>query len=225
MRSLRDDWLEANDLRENTLIVFTADNGMSMGHHGIWGKGNGTYPANMFDTAVKVPTLISRPGHVPQGVLSTDLLSHYDLMPTLLEYVGVGGSGNTQSDPLPGRSFASLLNGRSMGTNRPVVVLDEYGPTRMIRSDTRKYVHRYPDGPNEFYDLVKDPGERSNEIGNPVFTEAIASMRSELEQWFERYTEPERDGSMQAVKGRGQLDLVGGDSEAFAQDVVFLRDS
>ncbi|MBT5892588.1 MAG: sulfatase-like hydrolase/transferase, partial [Chloroflexi bacterium] len=72
------DWLEANDLRENTLIVFTADNGMSMGHHGIWGKGNGTYPANMYDTAVKVPTLMSRPGHVPQGEVEPGLLSHYD---------------------------------------------------------------------------------------------------------------------------------------------------
>ena len=49
------DWLEANGLRENTLIAFTSDNGMNMGHHGIYGKGNGTYPPNMFDTSVKVP--------------------------------------------------------------------------------------------------------------------------------------------------------------------------
>ena len=39
------DWLGENGLRENTLVVFNADNGMNMGHHGIWGKGNGTYPA------------------------------------------------------------------------------------------------------------------------------------------------------------------------------------
>ena len=49
------DWLEENGLRENTLVVFNSDNGMNMGHHGIWGKGNGTYPPNMFDTSVKVP--------------------------------------------------------------------------------------------------------------------------------------------------------------------------
>ena len=55
------DWLEANGLRETTLIMFMADNGMNMGHHGIWGKGNGTYPPNMYDTAVKIPALASMP--------------------------------------------------------------------------------------------------------------------------------------------------------------------
>ncbi len=215
------DWLEDHGLRENTLIVFTADNGMNMGHHGIWGKGNGTYPPNMFDTAVKVPTLISRPGHVPQGVVNTDLLSHYDLVPTLLNYVGLDLG---ESDELPGRSFVPVLNGESMGANRPVIVLDEYGPTRMIRNDSMKYVHRYPDGPNEFYDLAADPEETTNEIDNPAFESSIERMRAELQEWFDRYTEPERDGSKQAVKGRGQLDIVGSESEAFAQDLVFLRD-
>lgn len=225
------DWLEAQGLRENTLIVFTADNGMNMGHHGIWGKGNGTYPPNMFDTATKVPTLMSRPGHVPAGVVNTDLLSHYDLMPTLLDYAGLDGSG---SDELPGRSFVRILNGDSLkdyslkdyskDADRPVIVLDEYGPTRMIRTDSAKYVHRYPDGPNEFYDLAADPDETSNEIDNPAYQRSIASMRSELQEWFERYTEPVRDGSKQAVVGRGQLDVVGGESEAFGQDLVYLRD-
>ncbi|MDP6822852.1 MAG: sulfatase-like hydrolase/transferase [Dehalococcoidia bacterium] len=220
------DWLEEHGLRENTLVVFTADNGMNMGHHGIWGKGNGTYPPNMFDTAVKVPTLMSRPGRVPEGVVEKSLLSHYDLMPTLLDYVGLGGSGDGAGE-LPGSSFVSILEGKEgkpMGSERPVVVLDEYGPTRMIRTDSMKYVHRYPDGPYELYDLVGDPDETVNEIDNPKYAQSITAMRGQLEEWFERYTEPERDGTKQAVKGRGQLDLVG-KSGAFAQDVVFLRDA
>ena len=83
------DWLEANGLRESTLIMFMADNGMSMGHHGIWGKGNGTYPPNMYDTAVKIPALASMPGSVPQDLVCDRLLSQYDVMPTLLGYTGV----------------------------------------------------------------------------------------------------------------------------------------
>lgn len=215
------DWLEQSGLRENTLIVFTADNGMNMGHHGIWGKGNGTYPPNMYDTAVKVPTLVSRPGHVPEGEVNSVLLSHYDLMPTLLDYVGLDDG---ESSTLPGRSFAPVLEGEVMGRNRPVVVFDEYGPTRMIRNEKVKYVHRYPDGPNEFYDLRADPDESSNEIDNPVFQATIGTMRAQLQHWFDRYSEPERDGTTQAVMGRGQTDLVGGKAEAFAQDLVFLRD-
>ena len=96
----------------------------------------------------------------------------------------------------------------------------------MIRNRSTKYIHRYPDGPNEFYDLVADPGETSNEIGNPAFRGAIEGMRTELQDWFDRYTEPAHDGTKQAVKGRGQTDLIGAisDSEAFAQDLTYRRD-
>ncbi len=62
--------LEELGLRENTLVIFGGDNGMNMGHHGIWGKGNGTFPQNMYDTSVKVPFLMSWPGHLPQGVVN-----------------------------------------------------------------------------------------------------------------------------------------------------------
>jgi arylsulfatase A-like enzyme len=217
-------WLEENNLRDNTLIVFTGDNGMSMGHHGIWGKGNGTYPANMYDTAVKVPTLISRPGHVPEGRIERNLLSHYDLMPTILDYVRLSYTIGNVRDSLPGTSFAGLLDGEVDVSGGPVVVLDEYGPTRMIRTQSLKYIHRYPDGPHEFYDLANDPNEVTNAIDDIAFRSIIRHMRNQLQEWFDKYAEPERDGSKQAVKGRGQLDIVGGKEEAFAQDVTFLRD-
>ena len=217
------DWLEANDLRESTLIIFTSDNGMNMGHHGIWGKGNGTYPPNMFDTSVKVPTLLSMPGRVPTGEVSSDLLSHYDLMPTILEFAGV--SPSEKLEDRPGASFVSSVTGQPRQTPKPVVVHDEYGQTRMIRTDSKKYVHRYPSGPNEFWDLDNDPEETVNQIDNPVFSEEISELRSRLEQWFELYTEPERDGSRQNGKGRGQVGLINNETEAFAQDIVFLRDT
>jgi len=218
------DWLEENDLRENTLIVFTADNGMSMGHHGIWGKGNGTYPANMYDTAVKVPTLMSRPGHVPQGEVEPGLLSHYDLMPTILDYVRLGYTIGNVRDLLPGTSFAATLEGAIPAGDLSVVVADEYGPTRMIRTKSLKYIHRYPDGPNEFYDLGNDANETVNAIDDIAFRSIIRHMAKQLQEWFDRYVEPERDGSKQDVKGRGQIDLVSGSKEAFAQDVTFIRD-
>ena len=217
------DWLEANDLRESTLIIFTSDNGMNMGHHGIWGKGNGTYPPNMFDTSVKVPTLLSMPGRVPTGEVSSDLLSHYDLMPTILEFAGV--SPSEKLEDRPGASFVSSVTGQPRQTPKPVVVHDEYGQTRMIRTDSKKYVHRYPSGPNEFWDLDNDPEETVNQIDNPVFSEEISELRSRLEKWFALYTEPERDGSRQNGKGRGQVGLINSETEAFAQDIVFLRDT
>ena len=53
-------------LADNTIIIFTSDNGYSLGHHGIMGKGNGTYPLNMFEESVKVPFIVRLPG-VTQG--------------------------------------------------------------------------------------------------------------------------------------------------------------
>ena len=213
------EWLEEKKLRENTLIVFTSDNGMNMGHHGIWGKGNGTYPPNMFDTSVKVPTIMSMPRRLPEGIVNSDLLSHYDLMPTILQFAGMKLSG---VEEMPGRSFKEILDGIESMNQGPIMVYDEYGQTRMIRNKKHKYIHRYNGAPCEFYDLIADPNETTNEINNPDFAKSITDLRTELIEWFDRYTEPERDGSKQLVKGRGQLDIIQPDGKAFAQDMTFL---
>ena len=218
------DWLEANGLRENTLIAFTSDNGMNMGHHGIYGKGNGTFPPNMFDTSVKVPMLFSHPTRVPEGKVISSLHSHYDIMPTLLDYLNIE---NPDADALPGRSFSALLEGRALSGDDRVVVFDEYGPTRMIRTEEWKYVHRYPYGPHELYDLVNDPDERQNLIAEQKHQPIRESLQADLDAWFVRYADPERDGSREAVMGRGQLDIVGPAAKGrkrFGDDVVFERD-
>ena len=198
--------LEALGLRENTLIVFGSDNGMNMGHHGVWGKGNGTFPLNMYDTSVKVPFLMSWPGHLPQGIVDNHLLSHYDFFPTLIDFLGF-------SDPatgsLPGRSFAPLLRGEVLEGHASVVVLDEYGPVRMIRTQTHKYIHRYPYGPNEFYDLANDPGERVNRIKDADQQMLICELKARLDEFFLRYSDPDLDGSRLGVTGKGQMTLAG----------------
>ena len=200
------DWLEQKGLRENTLILFTSDNGMNMGHHGIYGKGNGTFPQNMYDTSVKVPMLISRPGYVPEGEVCEALLSHYDLMPTLLDYLGMAYS---EVDDLPGGSFADLLRGGAREPREHVVVYDEYGPVRMIRNRAWKYVHRYSYGPHELYDLANDPEERHNLVGLPDHQDRVREMKAELETWFVRYVDPRVDGVREPVTGKGQLGLAG----------------
>ena len=215
------DWLIDNEFQENTLVIFTADNGMNMGHHGIWGKGNGTYPPNMYDTAVKIPTLISRPGHVPQNVLNEDLLSQYDFSPTILDYVGIE---NEREGKLPGKSFANLLNGKPFGEDEPVFVMDEYGPTRMIRTMDWKYVHRYSGESNELYDLRNDPDELINLCEDLNHKDTIQKLFADLETWYQEYTDPIMDGRKFNVKGRGQLGRVYDSDKPFADDVVFFRD-
>ena len=198
--------LAETGLSENTLVIFTGDNGMNMGHHGIYGKGNGTVPQNMYDTSVKVPMLVARPGHAPEGAVCDTLLSHYDIMPTLLDYLGME---NPESHKLPGRSFAGLLRGEALDERENVVVFDEYGPVRMIRTKGRKYVHRYAYGPHELYDLANNPDETENLVDHAEHREEAVEMKRRLDEWFLRYVDPAVDGVREAVYGAGQLGLVG----------------
>jgi arylsulfatase A-like enzyme/NAD-dependent dihydropyrimidine dehydrogenase PreA subunit len=192
--------LDELGLRERTLVVFVSDNGFSCGHHGIWGKGNGTSPLNMFENSVKVPAIMSHPGRIPEGAVSGELVSAYDFMPTLLEYLGLPALDDAT---LPGASFVPVLEGGPSG-REDVVVYDEYGPVRMIRTREWKYVGRYPDGPDELYDLANDPGERTNLVDEAAQSKRVGDMRGRLDEWFARYVDPARDGLRQPVTGRGQ---------------------
>jgi hypothetical protein len=138
--------LERLGLRQNTLVIFSSDNGFSCGHHGFWLKGNGTFPLNMYENSVKVPAIFSQPGLLPQGAVSPALVSQYDFMPTLLDYLQLPPAGDST---LPGRSFLPVLQGHTNQSAQHVVVYDEYGPVRMIRTPEWKYVHRFPYGPHE----------------------------------------------------------------------------
>ena len=79
----------------------------------------------------------------------------------------------------------------------------------MIRTETMKYIHRYPYGPHELYDLVADPEEMNNLIDDPAYEETIVEMRQELMLWYRRYVNPDLDGSKEAVTGLGQMDRAG----------------
>lgn len=193
-------------LSEDTLVVFTADNGFSCGHHGFWGKGNATFPINMYEESVKVPFIARHPGHIPAGTVCDALVSAYDYMPTLLDYLDVKPSDNGNR---PGTSFAPALRGEDFQQHDEVVVLDEYGPNRMIRDRRFKYVTRYPYGPNELYDLENDPGETKNLLKEGGFEDLAQDMRIRLERWFAKYVNPEIDGAKEAVFGSGQIGLAG----------------
>jgi choline-sulfatase len=81
--------LDQSGLRHSTVIVFTSDNGFGCGHHGIWGKGNGTWPLNLWENSVRVPEIISQPGRLGAGAPTDALASACDLHPTLLDLAGV----------------------------------------------------------------------------------------------------------------------------------------
>ena len=193
----------AKGSRESTLVVFMSDNGMNCGHHGIWGKGNGTRPQNMYDTSVKVPCIVAQPGRIPAGrverraALRLRRVSHAGRITSALR--------TRRARPKPGRSFRASSKAAPPQADDEVVVYDEYGPVRMVRTRDWKYVHRYPDGPHELFDLRADPGERDNRIDEPRPRRRSRGLRDRLETWFDRYVDPARDGVDKGVTGCGQV--------------------
>jgi arylsulfatase A-like enzyme len=200
------DALERRNLRRDTLVFFLSDNGMCMGHHGLFGKGNASFPQNMYEESVIVPAIVSRPGSVPEGRVESGLYSQVDWFPTLLDYLGLPDPGRERR---PGASFAGVLRGQSLSGREEVVVCEEYGPVRMIRDREWKYVHRYAYGPHELYDLCADPGETRNLADDPGQQTRVRHCRERLDGFFARHADPEIDGARQPVTGRGQLDRVG----------------
>ena len=198
------DRLEDLGIRDNTLVIFASDNGYSCGHHGFWGKGNGTNPVNMYEESIKVPFVASHPGVIPKGIVQQALVASYDFMPTLLDYVGLP----IPDTNLPGESFIDTLVGEEDAGRDSIVVYDEYGYCRMIRTERWKYVHRYPDGPNELWDLVNDPDERENLINHTEHHELILELRNRMESWFKKYVDEDKDGIAFDV-GAGQHRPVG----------------
>jgi arylsulfatase A-like enzyme len=195
------DRLEELGLRESTLVVFLSDNGFSCGHHGFWGKGNGTSPRNMYENSIRVPAVFSHPGSIPEDRVEGAMVSAYDFLPTLLEYLGLPVPSDRD---LPGRSFLPALRGEELQGRGEVVIYDEYGPVRMIRTERHKYVHRHPDGPHELFDLAEDPDERRNLAAEPGREPLIRELRGRMEEWFARYVNPEIDGLKMDGSSRGQ---------------------
>ncbi|WP_167216125.1 sulfatase-like hydrolase/transferase [Kribbella shirazensis] len=199
--------LAEHQLVESTVVVFTSDNGFSCGHHGIWGKGNATNPLNMWENSVRVPFIVSQPGRLRSGAVESGLAGACDLHPTLLRLAGVP----VPEDPLAaGRSLLPQLTDGADGADgaEHVIVFDEYGGTRMVRTVEWKLVQRYGDAPGELYDLGDDPAEEHNLIDDPSRRAVVAELAGVLTDWFSRHIDEQLDAYSRPISGRGQLHPV-----------------
>jgi len=177
--------LEDLRLRDDTLVIFTADQGWNAGHHGVWGKGNGTIPFNMYEQSLQVPLIWNHPGRLATGKTLHPMVSTYDFMPTILDYLGVP----VPEDPeRVGRSYAPFLRGENPEwKNRRYF---EYAYVRGIRTENLKLVLRTKEWPSELYDLEADPGETKNRIDDPAYAERLKSLREDMEDFFRRAGAP-----------------------------------
>lgn len=148
---------------DNTLVIFSSDNGLMWGEHGRHSK---FVP---YEPSIRVPLWLRWPGHVPTRTDTARIVSYLDLLPTMLQAAGV---------TLP--ASAPRLDGESLlAPTRRTMMFSEYFkdpangkvPTwKMTRTSTIKYVQTYNETGavifREYYNLVADPNEFTNLLGD-----------------------------------------------------------
>lgn len=180
--------LERLGLDDNTIVIFLGDQGWMGGQNGLWGMGDHTRPFGAHDLMMQIPLIVRHPGKIPAGQTSDRLVSNYDVMPSLLSYLGLKDKIPSES---PGRDFSEILTGREIPWEDAVFY--EMENTRAIRTDGWKYVARNPSGPYELYDMNADPQERFNLFGQKEHSEKQQELALQLDEFFEEYADPEYD--------------------------------
>ncbi len=168
------DHLEASGERENTLVIFTSDHGEALGDHGMVLKG-----CRFFEGMVRVPLMISWPGHFSEDLVSDALVELVDLVPTLYEAADM-----TIPDFVHGKSLGALLRGQSPDHHRDAVRTEFFGAidhpdqthATMYRNRRWKLNCFHGKGLCELYDLESDPWEHRDLANHPDFQE----MKCEL---------------------------------------------
>jgi len=192
------DLLEARGELENTLVIYTSDHGLMVGHHGLLGKSNATLPQNLYGESIRVPMILSWPAGFPEAGISLDIpFDHLDLFQTILDAAGVDlAEGLQRRINSPGTSLLPKLHDLDMEWRH--YRFTEHGNARQINDGRYKLIRRYPPlDPrfgDELYDLEADPRESVNLIKTPDYLEIVAGLGAALDLHFEHYEDPDRTG-------------------------------
>ena len=174
------DYLDETGLAENTLVVYTSDQGFYLGEHGWYDK------RFMYEESLAMPLVVRYPRMVPAGRESDALVLNLDFAPTLLDLAGVD-----VPEEMQGRSLRPLFNGPPPTDWRDAIyyhyyefphgwhsVRTHYG----VRTDRYKLIRFYGDMELwELYDLVNDPHELQNLYGQ----EGVAAVQADLHRRLE----------------------------------------
>ncbi len=191
------DHLDESGLAEDTLVVYTTDNGYFLGEHGWYDK------RFMYEPALRVPLLMRYPRLAAGGLVEERPALNVDIAPTLLDFAGI-----PVPDSVQGRSLRPLLEGRPPQDWLRTTFYSYYenswafremareqmtdpsfqfwtahrvGPHRGVRTDRYKLIEYYGEGDYwELFDLQEDPHELRNLYGEPGHGQLVEELRAEL---------------------------------------------
>ena len=167
---------------DNTVLVFTSDNGFFLGEHGMTDK------RTMHEPSIRVPLLVRYPRLIRPGTVIDKMVMNVDLAPSILDICGAEPLKN-----IHGKSWKKLFAGRTSDWRKSLYYSYDYEKqfpytpnVRGVRTDEWKYVH-YPNGDNkpdrykaELYNLKNDPLETKNLIDDPKYAPKVTELKAEL---------------------------------------------
>lgn len=182
------DWLEASGERDNTIVVYTSDQGFYLGEHGWFDK------RFMYEESLRTPFLMQYPSQIAPGTRVAVPIQNIDYAATFLDYAGLPPRAEIQ-----GRSIRPVTDGVAPADWRDAIYYHYYeyvrGPGNHavsahygIKSDRFKLIRFYGHVNQwEFYDLASDPNEMRNLIDEPAMQSRIAEMKRRLAALRQQY--------------------------------------
>jgi arylsulfatase A-like enzyme len=185
-------YLDRSGLADNTIVVYTSDQGFYLGEHGWFDK------RFIYDESFKTPLLIRWPNRIRAGITNDEMVQNLDFAQTFLEAAGIAAP-----DDMQGESLMPLMTGQDSIWTRDAVYYHyyEYPSVHMVKRHygivTRDYklAHFYYDIDEwELYDRNKDPGEMRNVYSEPEYAEVVIDLRRKLKELRQNYKDsPELD--------------------------------
>jgi arylsulfatase A-like enzyme len=199
------DWLKENDQEDNTIVVYSSDQGFYLGEHGWFDK------RWMYEESLHTPLIVKWPGVVQAGSENNQLVSTLDFAETFLDAAGVEVPADMQ-----GRSFVPLLKGEKVADWRTAHYYHYYeypAPHRVaphfgVRTETGyKLIHYYDRDEWELFDLNKDPLEMKSVYGGADYASIQESLLTQMKDLQVKYkdTDPTAPPSkVRKTKGEGK---------------------
>ena len=185
------DFVDRSGLRDNTIIVYTSDQGFYLGEHGWFDK------RFIYDESFKTPLLVRWPGVITPGTVNTQMVQNLDFAQTLLDAAGIQAPSDMQ-----GESLVPLFKGEIENFRDAVYYhYYEYPAVHMVKrhygivTEEYKLMHFYYDVDEwELYDRQKDPGEMKNVYNDPAYADVVAKLHRQLDDLRVKYKDsPELD--------------------------------
>ncbi len=187
------DYLDKNKLTNNTLVIYTGDQGMYLGENGWFDK------RWMYDVSMQAPLLMRWPGKVKPGTVNTNMTQTIDYAPTMLDAAGIKAPAFMQ-----GISLVPGITGRQKIIPRHHLyyhfyeykadhtVLQHLG----VRGERYKLIYFYTVNEWELYDLKKDPQEQKNLVRSTAHHKILEQMKVELLKLRDQYDDHETAGEL-----------------------------